>query len=252
MTPAYKAPERKKFDYRLSVPRILFVGVMLFVLVAGCLYLYHNAFSEYGQYLIDEEKKTSAWLVEQLSYLLPIITVAAFQYCVYAKYDHKDGLLQRERAYELLILAGLVYLVFLPLLWRYSDRQLILSLMAGLQVDKTEGKTYETLFLKVLPWLIRFSVSIMLLFVYHMARAKAEKIETKTAEAEKATLEATKTVARAETETEDASGEVEVSAGDVCEENQVAPTLLAEEKAEEASQDHPTKEAGHDPNPTSV
>ena len=115
MTPAYITPPREKRAYKFSLIRMILMGLMLFALITVCLYLYHVAFREYGEYLTAEEKKSTAWIVRQLSFMLPFIAVAAFQCAVYAKHDNRDGILQRERAYEILVAAALTYLVLLPL-----------------------------------------------------------------------------------------------------------------------------------------
>lgn len=178
MTPAYITPPRETRTYKFSVPRMILMGLMLFALIVACLYLYHTAFRQYGEYLTEEKKETTAWIVKQLSFMLPFIAVAVFQCAVYAKHDNRDGVLQKERAYELLIAAALTYLVLLPLVCWYSDANLLLSLMAELDVPKTDGKEYETVILLVFEWFVRLAVPLCLLFVYHMARAKAEIAET--------------------------------------------------------------------------
>lgn len=208
MTPAYITPPREKRTYKFSLIRMILMGLMLFALITACLYLYHTAFREYGTYLTESEKKSTAWIVEQLSYMLPFIAVAAFQYAVYAKHDNRDGVLQRERAYEILIAAALTYLVLLPLVWKYSDAKLTLSLMAGMDVPKTEGKEYETVMILLAQWFARLSIPLCLLFVYHMARAKAEVTE---AEEDKAIAAAEAQKADMARETVDASAKTAVA-----------------------------------------
>lgn len=181
MTPAYITPPKEKRVYRFSAVRMLTIGLMLFLLVTACLYLYHTALRAYSLYLTESEKKSTAWMVEQLSFMLPFIAVAVFQYAVYAGHDNRDGILQREKAYELLIVAALTYLVLLPLIGWYSDTKLTLSLMAELDVPKNEGKEYETLFLAVAEWFLRFAIPLCLLFVYHMGRARSEQSELREA-----------------------------------------------------------------------
>ncbi len=203
MTPAYIAPPREKRSYKFSWIRMILMGLMLFGLITLCLYLYHTAFREYNAYLTEEEKKSTAWIAEQISYMLPFIAVAAFQCAVYAKHDNRDGVLQRERAYEILIAAALTYLVLLPLVWWYSDAKLILSLMAELDVPKTEGKEYETIMILVAEWFVRLTIPLCLLFVYHMARAKAEMTEIE----ENAAIEAQKAAENAAIEAEKATFE---------------------------------------------
>lgn len=223
MTPAYITPPREKRTYRFSVLRMILMGLMLFFLITACLYLYHTAFREYGEYLTEAEKKSTSWIVKQLSFMLPFIAVAAFQCAVYAKRDNHDGVLQKERAYEILIAAALTYLVLLPLLWWYSDTKLLLSLMAELDVPKNEGKEYETVILLLLEWFVRLAVPLCLLFVYHMARAKAEIVET----TEKAALESE--ARQSPVEITDEVSDTAVTNDDICEETDHAAPEQAED-----------------------
>ena len=215
MTPAYMVPPREKRAYKFSWIRMILMGLMLFALITVCLYLYHVAFREYGEYLTAEEKKSTAWIVKQLSFMLPFIAVAAFQYAVYAKHDNRDGVLQRERAFEILIAAALTYLVLLPLLAWYSDTKLLLSLMAELDFPKTDGKEYETVMILVAEWFARLTVPLCLLFVYHMAKAKAEMKET----AENAAMEAEKAAEQAAKAITEATADAPVEATETVSEN---------------------------------
>ena len=104
-------------------------------------------------------------------------------------------------------MAILTYAVLLPLVWHYSDTELTLSLAAGVSVEKNDGKEYQTLLLSVMEWFIRFAIPLLLLFVYHMARAKAEVMETAEAAAEAQKVAAE----RQTTETDTASSAEAVS-----------------------------------------
>ena len=235
VTPAYITPPRVKKSYKISWIRMILMGLMLFGLITVCLYLYHTAFREYNTYLTEAEKKSTAWIVKQLSFMLPFIAVAAFQCAVYAKHDNRDGVLQRERAYEILIAAALTYLVLLPLVWWYSDAKLTLSLMAELDVPKTEGKTYETLMLLLAEWFARLTIPLCLLFVYHMARAKAEVTEAE----ENAAIEAQKAAeTAAEAATETATDAVTETVTETVTEDTAAETVdVPEATAEEISKE---------------
>ena len=230
MTPAYITPPREKRAYKFSLIRMILMGLMLFALITVCLYLYHVAFREYGEYLTAEEKKSTAWIVRQLSFMLPFIAVAAFQCAVYAKHDNRDGILQRERAYEILVAAALTYLVLLPLVAWYSDTKLTLYLVAELDVPKTDGKEYETVMILVSEWFARLAIPLSLLFVYHMAKAKAEVTET----AEQAAMEAEKAAEQAAMEAEKAILEAQEAAEAVIEATADAPVETTETVSENA------------------
>ena len=232
MTPAYMVPPREKRAYSFSWIRMILMGLMLFALITVCLYLYHVAFREYGEYLTAEEKKSTAWIVRQLSFMLPFIAVAAFQCAVYAKHDNRDGILQRERAYEILIAAALTYLVLLPLVAWYSETKLTLYLVAELDVPKTDGKEYETVMILVSEWFARLAIPLSLLFVYHMAKAKAEMTET----AENAAIEVQKAAEQAAVEAEKAAEQAAMEA-----EKAVLEAQEAAEAVTEATADAPVE-----------
>ena len=193
MTPAYITLPKEQRSYRFSILRILIIGGLLSLITVGCLYLHHHAFSHYLTYLKDAEKKSTHWIVKQLGYMLPFLAIAIFQYAVYAKHNRKDGVLQREMAWEILIVAAFTYLILLPAVCYKSDITLKVSLVAGLDVEKNAGKEYQTLLLSVAEWFIRFAIPLCILFIYHGAKAKAEKLES-SMEAAEATDTASETV----------------------------------------------------------
>ncbi len=174
MTPAYILPQKEVRTYRFSILRVIVMSLLLFLLTTVCLYLHNSILKEYVSYLTTAEKKTTAFLTEQLSYMLPFLTIAVFQFAVYAKQDNRDGILQKEQAYEILILAALVYLVLLPCVWIYSDQTLTLQLAAGIEVEKNAGREYEALLLDVFQWFVRLSIPLIFLSTYHLIRAGVE------------------------------------------------------------------------------
>ena len=183
MTPAYILPQKETRTYRFSVLRVIAMSLMLFLLTAACLYLHNTIQENYVSYLTTAEKKTTAFLAEQLSYMLPFLAIAVFQFAVYAKYDNRDGILQKEQAWEILILAVLVYLVLLPYVKNYSDQTLTLQLAAGIEVEKNAGREYEALFLDVFQWFVRLSIPLIFLLTYHFVRAGVEVREATSAAA---------------------------------------------------------------------
>ena len=167
-------PAPPKAPYKLSPLRIGVVSLMLFAIVALCLYLHHTALPAMVEGLTDGEHKSTAWIVGQVSFMLPFILICLFQYAVYAKGDRHDGILQREMAWEILIVAVLTYGVLLPVVWHVSDAWLALELAAGAVVEKTEGREYATLMMSLAEWFIRLAVPLLVLYVFHGGKAKAE------------------------------------------------------------------------------
>ena len=190
MTPAYIIPQKETRTYRFSIFRVITVSVLLFLLTTACLYLHKIIMEEYVSYLTTAEKKSTAFLAEQISYMLPFLAVAIFQYAVYAKHDNRDGILQKEQAYEILILAALTYLLLLPGVWIYSDKTLTLQLAADIEVAQNGKKAYQTLLLDLFQWFVRFIIPVCLLFTYHILRAKAEIAENAKTTVESAPIKA--------------------------------------------------------------
>ena len=175
-------PTTCKPIYRFSLIRVLVMGVLLSLLVAGCLYLHHTVFTDARAHFLDAESKSIAWIVRELGYMLPFITIALFQYVVYSKYDREDGVLQREMMWEILLIAILTYAVLLPYVCHVSDELYaaakLLAEQTGEKLPQTEGKVDRTLAMDLHEWFVRFSIPLALLGVYHGSRASRERAET--------------------------------------------------------------------------
>lgn len=167
--------------YRFSLIRVLTVSVLLSALVAGCLYLHHTVFTDARAHFLDAESKSIAWIVRELGYMLPFITVALFQYVLYSKYDREDGVLQREMMWEILLVAVLTYAVLLPYVCHVSDELYAaakaLAEQTGEKLPQTEGKVDRTLAMDLHEWFVRLSIPLALLSVYHGSRASREHRE---------------------------------------------------------------------------
>ncbi len=176
--------------YRFSIIRVVTVSVLLSLLVAGCLYLHHTVFTDARAHFLDAESKSIAWIVRELGYMLPFITVALFQYVLYSKYDREDGVLQREMMWEILLVAVLTYAVLLPYVCHVSDELYAaakaLAEQTGEKLPQTEGKVDRTLAMDLHEWFVRFSIPLALLGVYHGSRASREQRETRVTAAESA------------------------------------------------------------------
>ena len=187
-------PTTCKSIYRFSIIRVLVVSVLLSVLVAGCLYLHHTVFTDARAHFLDAESKSIAWIVRELGYMLPFITVALFQYVLYSKYDREDGVLQREMMWEILLVAVLTYAVLLPYVCHVSDELYTaaktLAEQTGEKLPQTEGKVDRTLAMDLHEWFVRFSIPLALLGVYHGSRASRESRTAPTAPAAPVNTEA--------------------------------------------------------------
>ena len=80
-----------------SVARVLCFGVLMTVLVAAELYLHYKTIPVFLDYLREAEHKNSAWIGGQISFMLPFLTIAFFQYTVYCRAENR-GLSVRQSA----------------------------------------------------------------------------------------------------------------------------------------------------------
>ncbi len=177
-TPSYVTlPPKEKGQYRFSVLRVAVISLLLFVLLGLCLYLHHTAFRSLENDFSLTEKKNSSWIVGELGLMLPLLTVALFQFAIYAKHDRKNAVAQREMAWEIIIATLLIYAVVLPVVMYISDYRLTLQLAAGAEVEQTEGKEYRTLMMELAEWFIRLPVPMLLLYIFHRSKAEHELTE---------------------------------------------------------------------------
>lgn len=171
---AYRLPGSGR-SYRFNWGRVILLSLLLTLLAAAELYLHHTVLDDFHRYLVGAEKKSMAWMELQLSYMLPFITIGVFQYTVYHKDDRQDGVLRREMAWEVVLVAVLTYAVLLPGVAHMSQAMHDAAVAAGKELPMTSEKVELTLLMSVHDWFVRFSVPLMLLTVYHFARAAHEK-----------------------------------------------------------------------------
>lgn len=169
----------------VSVVRIVLFGVLMTGLVAFELYLHHAVIPELLTRLEVDGHKNSVWIGQQLSYMLPFLTVALFQYFVYRRAERNSMApgaicpavrsIQREKAWEILLTAMLVYGVLLPWCIHLSntgyEAALMEALASGAQVPQTAGNADDKLIYYLAEWFIRLSIPLALLGLYHVARA---------------------------------------------------------------------------------
>ena len=160
--------------YRFSIARVLLCGVLLTVLAAACLYLFHTAFDFYRDRLLEAESKTLAWFTLQISLSLPFVIIFLFHYAVYHKHDRHDGVARREMFWEVVVVTVLLYAVLLPYLSAISDALYTNTLAAGESVPTNDAGTEVTLLMELHDWFIRLTIPLGALMVFHAARARRE------------------------------------------------------------------------------
>ncbi len=160
--------------YRFSILRTLFCGLLLSVLVAACLYVHHTAFTFYHARLLENNMKTTAWIVEQVGFVLPWIVICLFQYMVYHKHDRRDGAARREMMWEIAIVAFVIYAVLLPYISHLSDAMKEAALNAGAVIPETDVDVPWTLMMKMHEWFVRLLIPLSVLFLFHRVRATRE------------------------------------------------------------------------------
>lgn len=160
--------------YRFSIVRVLLFGVLLSLLTAACLYVYHTAVTFYHARLLDAGKKSIAWFVEQIGYSLPFISICLFHAAVYHRHDRRDGVAQREMLWEVVFVAFFTYGVLLPYMNGLSRDMYLAAVESGATIPETEAGVPWTLMMKLHDWFIRFTVPLLVLTIFHSMRAKRE------------------------------------------------------------------------------
>ncbi len=163
----------------VSIPRILFFGVLLTILMAACLYLSHTALDFYRARLLENDSKTMAWLTLQLSFSLPFFTICLFHLFTYRKAP-RDGSAAREMFWEVAVVAVLTYAVLLPYLSGISEALYINALAAGESIPKSEGKVEITLLMELHEWFIRLIIPLGILMAFYGLRARRERLYPET------------------------------------------------------------------------
>ena len=159
----------------VSIPRILFFGILLTVLMAACLYLSHTALDFYHARLLENDSKTMAWLTRQLSFSLPFFIICLFHLFAYHKAPH-DGSAAREMFWEVAVVAVLIYAVLIPYLAGISEALYINALAAGESIPKSEGKVEITLLMELHEWFIRLIIPLGVLMAFYGLRARRERL----------------------------------------------------------------------------
>ena len=216
MTATQALPTQTGRRYRFSILRILICGVLLSVLVAACLYCKYTAIDFFHARLLEQESKTSAWIIKQVSFALPWIVICLFHGLVYTKHDRRDGIAQREMFWEVLMVTAFVYLLLLPYLKNVSEDMYAAALEMGADIPQTDGKVDKTFLMIFHEWFIRMAVPLGVLLVFHSTRARREELHPETEAEGPMMTKAEYDALRANEVDTDASHDVaEVTANDV-------------------------------------
>lgn len=182
----------ERHERLMSLLRIVTFSLLMAGLVAVELYLHHAVIPDFLNDLKEADHKNSAWIGKELSYMLPFLTLAAFPYLVYRRAERGSMLagticpavrrLQREKAWEILLTAVLIYGVILPYCIHLSnvgyEAALAEALASGTSVPQTEGKADDKLIYHLVEWFIRQFIPLSLLGLYHAARAAEPEEKT--------------------------------------------------------------------------
>lgn len=204
MTATQAQPTPQGRRYRFSILRVLLCGVFLSALVAACLYCKYTALDFFHARLLEQESKTSAWILKQVSFALPWIVLCIFQGMVYCKHDRRDGIAQREMFWEVLLVTIFTYLILLPYLQNVSDEMYAAALEVGADIPQTDGKVDQTFIMIFHEWFVRMAVPLGALLLFHSVRARRERRHPETEVSEplmtRAEYDAMKLAQQAETE----------------------------------------------------
>ena len=170
--------------YRFSILRILFFSVLMSVLVAAALYLKYSAVDFFHARLLEQESKTSAWILKQLGYALPWIFMCIFHAATYRKHDRHDSIVAREMFWEVFLVTVFTYFVLLPHLRNISDAMYAAALDAGAKIPQTEGKVDQTFIMIFHEWFVRMAVPYAALLIFYSTRARRERLHPETEVAE--------------------------------------------------------------------
>ena len=166
--------------YRFSILRVLLCGFFMSVLVAACLYLKYTAVDFFHARLLEQESKTSAWILKQVGFALPWIFMCIFHAITYRKHDRRDGVVAREMFWEVMLVTVFTYFIMLPYLRNVSDIVYAAALEAGADIPQTDGKVDLTFIMLLHEWFVRMAVPLAALLIFYSARARRERLHPET------------------------------------------------------------------------
>ena len=198
--------------YRFSILRVLLFGILMSVLVTACLYLKYSAVDFFHARLLEQESKTSAWILKQVGFALPWIFMCVFLACTYRRHDRHDSIVAREMFWEVLLVTIFTYLVLLPYLRNVSDIIYAAALEAGADIPQTDGKVDLTFIMLLHEWFVRMAVPLAALLILYSTRARRERLFPETEAAEPVITKAEYDALRAARAAEAAAAEVSAEA----------------------------------------
>ena len=166
--------------YRFSILRVLLFGILMSALVTACLYLKYSAVDFFHARLLEQESKTSAWILKQVGFALPWIFMCIFHAATYRKHDRRDGVASLEMFVEVLLVTVFTYLVLLPHLQNYSDALYDAAVEAGAKIPQTDGKVDQTFIMLFHEWFVRMAVPLVALMIFYSGRARRERLHPET------------------------------------------------------------------------
>ena len=166
--------------YRFSILRVLLFGILMSALVAACLYLKYSAVDFFHARLLEQESKTSAWILKQVGFALPWIFMCIFLACTYRSHDNHDGVAAREMFWEVLLVTIFTYFILLPHLQKYSDALYAAALEAGADIPQTAGKVDQTFIMLFHEWFVRMAVPLSAFLILFSTRARRERLHPET------------------------------------------------------------------------
>lgn len=183
--------ENNRRSRAAAIARVMTFSLLMAALIAAELYLHYTTIPTFLEDLEEAGHTHSAWIGEQLSYALPFLTVAFFQYLVYRNAERGSMApgtvcpavrsLQKEKAFEILGVALLLYAVILPYCIHLSNATyaaaLAEALKNGTTLPQTDGKVDDKMIYHLADWFIRQSIPLALLGMYHVARVGEDEDE---------------------------------------------------------------------------
>lgn len=155
--------------------RVVLFSILLTTAVAGCLYLHLTAFPFLRERLLETEMKTTAWLLKQLSFSLPLVLICLFFTVSYRGIDRRDGVASREKQWIVILVTLLSYAVLLPYVNHLSNEMYEAAVETGIEIPKTDANVPWTLMLRCREWFVRLAIPLGLLILFYSVRAAREK-----------------------------------------------------------------------------